>query len=463
MALIYDVSFDSQTRILSLLDKAGNVVSSCEVPSKSNELKLTATKDNSSVALTKVGTLSNTYEVNVGSGWTAYEFGTVIPLNAGESCKWRCSAHPTTQREFVYVKFVMTGTIEASGNCNSMLSSDFENITSLSGYNYTFNGLFYGCTSLTKAPDLPATTLAQYCYLKMFSGCTSLAQSPELPATTLATFCYGNMFQGCTSLTQAPSLPATTLSPSCYRQMFYGCASLIQAPALPATTLAPLCYLQMFYGCTSLAQAPSLPALLIPDSFLAGGSVFGCYVSMFEGCTSLVQAPALPATTLGKGCYVRMFYGCTSLVRAPELPATTLPDVLNSAGGTSLPAFGCYSDMFGGCTALVQAPALPATTLGGACYGFMFYGCTSLVKAPELPATTLTFYCYAGMFQGCTSLNEIRVSATDISANRCTTNWTQGVSATGDFYCNPNTTWTTGVLGIPSDWTRHDIADYPQT
>ena len=413
MALIYDVSFDSQTRILSLLDKAGNAISSCEVPSKSKELTLTATADNSSVKLKKNGTLSNTYEVNTGSGWTAYAFDTVIPLNAGESCKWRCSAHPTTQSLLNYVQFVMTGQIEASGNCNSMLNSDFEGITSLSGYDCAFCGLFQRCTSLTHAP--------------------------ELTSTTLSSSCYFTMFQGCTSLTQAPSLPATTLATSCYYKMFY--------------------------ECTNLVQAPDLPALSIPDSFLSGRGdvkVFGCYVSMFEGCRSLVQAPALPATTLGKGCYVRMFYGCTSLVQAPELPATTLPDVLN-AGGTSVPAFGCYSDMFGGCTSLVQAPSLPATTLGGACYGWMFYGCTSLVKAPELPATTLTFECYAGMFQGCRSLNEIRVSATDISADRYTIGWVQNVPSPGDFYCNPNTTWTTGSNGIPWGWTRHDIADYPQT
>ena len=387
MALIYNASFDSQTRILSLLDKAGNVISSCEVPRKSggNELTFTATKDNSSVNLRKRGTLSNTYEVNTGSGWEDYDFGTDIPLNKGQSCKWRCKSHPTTQTSSDYVQFVMTGTIEASGNCNSMLSSDFDNITSLTGYKFAFASLFRDCAALTRAPELPATTLATSCYYKMF------------------------------------------------------------------------------YECSSLVQAPELPALSIPDSFLYDGTtVSGCYVSMFEGCTSLVQAPALPATTLGKGCYVRMFYGCRSLVKAPELPATTLPDILNK-GGTSVPSYGCYSDMFGVCTSLVQAPALPATTLGGTCYGWMFYGCTSLVKAPALPATTLTIYCYAGMFGGCRSLKEIRVSATDISADRCTQGWTSGVSATGDFYCNPDTAWTTGMDGIPSGWTRHALADYPQT
>ena len=36
----------------------------------------------------------------------------------------------------------------------------------------------------------------------MFSGCTSLTQAPELPATTLADSCYNVMFKGCSSLSE---------------------------------------------------------------------------------------------------------------------------------------------------------------------------------------------------------------------------------------------------------------------
>jgi hypothetical protein len=60
----------------------------------------------------------------------------------------------------------------------------------------------------------------------MFQGCTSLKQAPALPATTLADYCYVYMFYGCTSLTQAPVLPATTLTLWCYDRMFYGCSKL---------------------------------------------------------------------------------------------------------------------------------------------------------------------------------------------------------------------------------------------
>ena len=147
-------------------------------------------------------------------------------------------------------------------------------------------------------------TMANYCYSNMFRGCTSLTKAPALSATSLMASCYQNMFYGCTSLTQAPALPATTLATSCYNSMFRDCTSLTQVPALPATTLANYCYQSMFSGCTSLAQAPALPATTLASS---------CYRSMFFGCTSLTQAPELPATTLENYCYINMFSGCTSL------------------------------------------------------------------------------------------------------------------------------------------------------
>lgn len=60
------------------------------------------------------------------------------------------------------------------------------------------------------------------------------------------------MFYGCSSLTSAPALPATTLVGGCYYSMFNGCKSLTSAPALPATTLASNCYFGMFYGSSKI-------------------------------------------------------------------------------------------------------------------------------------------------------------------------------------------------------------------
>ena len=95
-------------------------------------------------------------------------------------------------------------------------------------------------------------TMGDYCYFRMFEGCTSLTHAPALPATTLASYCYNNMFKNCTSLTQAPELPVTTLSINCYENMFSNCTSLTHIPELPATTLAKSCYSGMFDGCTSI-------------------------------------------------------------------------------------------------------------------------------------------------------------------------------------------------------------------
>ena len=252
---------------------------------------------------------------------------------------------------------------------------------------YCYHSMFSGCTSLTQAPALPATMLADYCYYYMFSGCTSLAQAPDLPSTTLAVRCYNGMFSGCTGLTKAPALPATMLANWCYYCMFEGCTGLTQAPTLPATTLAKKCYQYMFQNCTGLIQAPSLPATTLAD---------GCYIGMFQNCFSLTQASALPATTLASSCYDTMFQNCTSLTQAPALPATTLAE-------------GCYASMFSGCNSLTQAPALPATTLAESCYEYMFQHCTSLTQVPALPATTLAYWCYRYMFQGCT---KIKLSST---------------------------------------------------
>ena len=104
--------------------------------------------------------------------------------------------------------------------------------------------------STVKNGNRPA--MASYCYSNMFQGCTSLTTAPSLPATTLASYCYSNMFYGCTSLTTAPSLPATTLANNCYNSMFQGCTSLTTVPSLPATTLKINCYNSMFYLCTKI-------------------------------------------------------------------------------------------------------------------------------------------------------------------------------------------------------------------
>ena len=125
-------------------------------------------------------------------------------------------------------RWVLTGSdIVCTGNIGNLL--DYATIVAGRSPTigvYCYSRMFYGCTALTQAPALPATTLANNCCQRMFYGCTSLTQAPELPATTLAIYCYDSMFQGCTSLTQAPALPATMLADHCYGYMFNNCSKI---------------------------------------------------------------------------------------------------------------------------------------------------------------------------------------------------------------------------------------------
>ena len=126
--------------------------------------------------------------------------------------------------------------------------------------------LFKGCTQLTSAPELPATSLSEYCYSSMFSGCTALTTAPELPATTLAQNCYYAMFYKCTKLETAPELKATDLVSCCYQYMFSGCTALKTAPELKATKLKMSCYDNMFSDCTALSSVKMLATTNFDDA-----------------------------------------------------------------------------------------------------------------------------------------------------------------------------------------------------
>lgn len=128
--------------------------------------------------------------------------------------------------------------------------------------------------------------------------------------------CYAEMFYGCTGLTTAPELPATTLSPVCYYEMFYGCTGLTVAPELPATTLSPGCYTEMFNGCTGIAQIDlSAPTA---EEFVNN---FNCVQHIVNGTPArvLVRKEVLYLTDDQKGeafgdSISRLIIDCNSLV-----------------------------------------------------------------------------------------------------------------------------------------------------
>lgn len=221
-------------------------------------LTMTALEDGLTASLS---TNACQYRIDKGT-WTDLAAGTATPsINKGQTLQFKASGlTPTTSNGIG--TFTVSKKYNLSGSCMSMIYGDekpdnnppayafikmFYQSTTLIEVSDNFipstrlntracQYMFYGCTNMTKAPNLPATTIGQYVYYCMFQNCSSLVTVPAtLPATTLAYYCYANMFNGCSNITTAPVLPALTLTTQCYRYMFLGCSKLTYIKAMFTT------------------------------------------------------------------------------------------------------------------------------------------------------------------------------------------------------------------------------------
>lgn len=150
-----------------------------------------AEEANSTVGMThgsSAPTIQLEYSIDDGSTWQSFVPGTttVTLANVGDSVKIR--AVSTNERvssgdTLPYNNyFALTGKVAAYGSVMSLLKSDADVDVAP---DYCFCHLFRNGSSLTRAPDLPATTLGRSCYEGMFHYCT-FTTAPELPATALA-------------------------------------------------------------------------------------------------------------------------------------------------------------------------------------------------------------------------------------------------------------------------------------
>jgi hypothetical protein len=74
--------------------------------------------------------------------------------------------------------------------------------------------MFFDCTSLTTAPELPATTLADYCYYEMFWRCSKLNNITMLATDIGATACLYTWVYGVSSTGTFTKHPEMTSLPS---------------------------------------------------------------------------------------------------------------------------------------------------------------------------------------------------------------------------------------------------------
>ena len=235
------------------------------------------------------------YSLN-GGAWTKLDVGTEITFG-GDNGALRLrgkSSGGTASADNKYA-FISFGDSKVKVTCSGDIRTlvDYDNYVTVSTANARFCYLFRECASLTTAPELPATTLADYCYKSMFYKCSGLTTAPELPATTLAEGCYSYMFWNCDGLTAAPELPALTLAKDCYQGILRDCDGLTTAPELPATTLAEGCYAEMFYESDGLTTAPILPATTL---------VKRCYSYMFNDCKKLDNITMLATDISAPNC-----------------------------------------------------------------------------------------------------------------------------------------------------------------
>lgn len=280
--------------------------------------------------ISKTGTYAASLEYSTdGSTWSTFDNNSTINLSTGDSVYFRGNNTRLGSGGSAYTNFVMTGSIEASGNIMSLLyKSGFDSKKTIS-QPYCFYRLFYNCTALKTPPELPATSITQHSYESMFEGCTSLTSAPQLSQVT--SIGNGNNY-------------------SCTR-MFYGCTSLITASIPSVTQGEGYCYKQMYYGCTSLTTAPDIPL----TSWRSGYS--NHCEAMFYGCINLTSVQKkLYCTGISGSMYKNMFYNCTKLETAPELPA-----------GTASASY-CYQQMFIGCSKLSWIKML-AVTVGSNALG----------------------------------------------------------------------------------------------
>ena len=124
---------------------------------------------------------------------------------------------------YAYFSFINDAEVACSGDIRTLVNK--EEYASADSKEVRFYGLFQYCTTLTSAPELPATALANDCYGQMFICCDKLKKAPQLPAEQLAARCYAYMFGACESLKAVTMLATDVSAEDCLTEWLQGTAN----------------------------------------------------------------------------------------------------------------------------------------------------------------------------------------------------------------------------------------------
>ena len=156
------------------------------------------------------GTLEYSTDTTTWSTWDGTEIS-----SAGSKLYLRGTGNTKITGNSNNYRFVFTGTsnlkIACKGNIENLL--DYNTVSS-GGHptmaTYCYNAMFHGCSSLTTAPALPATTLADYCYRYMFYGCTKIKLSTTQTGEYQITYRIPKSGEGTTANSALDSMFANT-------------------------------------------------------------------------------------------------------------------------------------------------------------------------------------------------------------------------------------------------------------
>jgi hypothetical protein len=214
------------------------------------------------------------------------------------------------------------------------------------GANTSFNTTFSGCQQLRYPPKFKFASNAsinsiQYCY----ANCFSLLEAPDLGNLTSACTDFIGVFSGCRSLRRAPNM--NTNSAATTTEMFDGCYSLISLPLYNTQNVTNMSF--MFRNCTSLRSVPAFNTRWVTtysNMFLScnnltsmphpwGSTSATIMTAMFRNCFSLKNVAAMTSTNVTS--FIDLFRDCTALTAVPALSM-----------GSATAASG-YSSMFLNC------------------------------------------------------------------------------------------------------------------
>lgn len=221
-----------------------------------------------------------TLEYSVGgAGWQSVVNGSAVKFGGsygslrlrGKNEKGTCNSSSST------IKFYDSNVeVRCKGDIRTLI--DWENYDNANTEKARFSSLFYGCSVLVTAPDLPSEKLSASCYASIFSGCSALTKAPDLPAENVPASAYSSMFKSCSSLEEMPQISAKTVELYGMSGMFAECSKLTKVKGLCIETFTGTNNCDhMFTKCTKITEA-TLPATTLANQ---------CYSGIFEGCSSL--------------------------------------------------------------------------------------------------------------------------------------------------------------------------------